>query len=375
MAVAFEWGLPEQRLRHGPAIDNAILRVLDHGEYVLGPEVARLERALAEFTGARHCITCGNGTNALLLALMALDIGPGDVVFVPAFTFVASAEPVALLGATPFFVDVLPDSFNIDPVSLQCAVIKVKQDGLRARAVIAVDLFGQPADYTALRRITDAENLLLISDFCQSMGAQLKGRKAGVFGDISVTSFFPTKPLGCYGDGGAVFTESDTLAHLMESIRVHGREGHRYENVRIGINSRLDTIQAAVLLEKLAIFPEEVLAREEVAARYTRQLAGHVAVPFVIEAARPCWSLYTVRVQNRDDVELQLTEKGIPSVVCYPTPISRQRGYRKFPLAPGGVPVCESLSRQVLSLPVHPYLSEKRQAEIVAALLDSVAIK
>jgi dTDP-4-amino-4,6-dideoxygalactose transaminase len=202
MAAAFEWGLQEQRLRLGAAIDNAILRVLDHGEYVLGPEVARLEHALAEFTGARHCFTCGNGTNGLLLALMALDIGPGDIVFVPAFSFVASAEPIALLGATPFFVDVLPESFNIDPVSLQSAVSKAKQDGLRARAVIAVDLFGQPADYAALRCITDAENLLLISDFCQSMGAQFKGRKAGVFGDISVTSFFPTKPLGCYGDGG-----------------------------------------------------------------------------------------------------------------------------------------------------------------------------
>jgi dTDP-4-amino-4,6-dideoxygalactose transaminase len=375
MAAAFEWGLQEQRLRLGAAIDNAILRVLDHGEYVLGPEVARLEHALAEFTGARHCFTCGNGTNGLLLALMALDIGPGDIVFVPAFSFVASAEPIALLGATPFFVDVLPESFNIDPVSLQSAVSKAKQDGLRARAVIAVDLFGQPADYAALRCITDAENLLLISDFCQSMGAQFKGRKAGVFGDISVTSFFPTKPLGCYGDGGAVFTEDDDLARLLESIRVHGREGHRYENVRIGINSRLDTIQAAVLLEKLTIFPEEVFVREEIAARYTRQLVGHVGVPFVIEDSRPSWSLYTIRVDNRDEVELKLAEKGVPSVVCYPTPISRQRGYLRFPLAPGGVPVCESLSRQVLSLPVHPYLSEQRQAEIIDALLDSAAIK
>jgi dTDP-4-amino-4,6-dideoxygalactose transaminase len=375
MAVAFEWGLQEQRLRLGSAIDAAVLRVLDHGEYVLGPEVSRLERALAQFTGARHCITCGNGTNALLLALMALDIGPGDIVFVPAFSFVASAEPVALLGATPCFIDVLPDSFNIDPASLQRAVIKVKQDGLRARAVIAVDLFGQPADYATLRGITDAENLFLISDFCQSMGAQFKGRKAGVSGDISVTSFFPTKPLGCYGDGGAVFTESDALAQRVESLRVHGREGHRYENVRIGINSRLDTLQAAVLLEKLTLFADEVSAREEVAARYTRQLAGHVAVPVVIEAARPSWSLYTVRVENRDEVQSRLTDRGIPSVVCYPTPIPRQRGYRKFPLAPGGVPVSESLSRQVLSLPVHPYLSETRQAEIIAALLGSVSTK
>lgn len=375
MTVAFEWGLREQRLKLGAAIDHAIFSVLDHGEYVLGPEVARLERALAEFTGARHCITCGNGTNALMLALMALDIGPQDSVFVPAFSFVASAEPVALLGATPFFVDVLPDTYNIDPVSLQRAITKAKHEGLRARAVIAVDLFGQPADYTALRRITDAEHLTLISDFCQSMGAQFKGRRAGTLGDISVTSFFPTKPLGCYGDGGAVFTDNDDLARLMESMRVHGREGHRYENVRIGMNSRLDTIQAAVLLEKLTVFPEELLVREEIAAHYTRQLTGYVEVPAVIEDSRPSWSLYTIRVENRDEVAAQLAEKGIPSVVCYPTPINRQRGYLHYPMGPGEVPVCESLSRQVLSLPLHPYLSEQRQSQIIAALLGCVTNK
>lgn len=375
MDLAFEWGLREQRLRLGSAIDHAILRVLDHGEYVLGGEVTRLERALAEFTGARHCIACGNGTNALMLALMALDIGPGDIVFVPAFSFVASAEPIALLGATPFFVDVLPDTFNINPASLQRAVTKAKQDGLRARAVIAVDLFGQPVDYTAIRRITDVEHLTLISDFCQSMGAEFKGRRAGVFGDISVTSFFPTKPLGCYGDGGAVFTEDDDLARLIESMRVHGREGHRYENVRIGMNSRLDTIQAAVLLEKLAIFPEELSVREQIAARYTRRLAEHVKVPFVIEGARPSWSLYTIQVDDRDAVAAKLAEQGIASVVCYPTPINRQRGYLHFPMVPGEVPACDGLSRQVLSLPVHPYLSEKRQTEIIDALLSGVAIK
>jgi dTDP-4-amino-4,6-dideoxygalactose transaminase len=375
MATTFEWGLLEQRIRLGSAIEHAILRVLDHVDYVLGPEVARLERALAEFTGARHCITCGNGTNALMLALMALDIGPGDVVFVPGFSFVASAEPIALLGATPLFVDVLPDTFNIDPISFQRAVTKAKQDGLRARAVVVVDLFGHPADYTALRRITDAEGLVLISDFCQSMGAQLKGRKAGVFGDISVTSFFPTKPLGCYGDGGAVFTDNDDWARLIESMRVHGRERHKYENVRIGLNSRLDTIQAAVLLEKMTIFPEELLVREEIAGRYTRQLVGHVKVPFVIEGARSSWSLYTIQVENRDVVVSKLAEEGVPVVVCYPAPINRQPGYLRFPTCPGGVPVCEGLARQVLQLPVHPYLSEKRQADIIGAVLDCVAAK
>jgi dTDP-4-amino-4,6-dideoxygalactose transaminase len=375
MAVAFEWGLQEQRLRLSPAIDNAVLRVLNHGEYVLGPEVARLEHALREFTGARHCITCGNGTNALLLALMALGVGPGDCVFVPAFSFVASAEPIALLGATPFFVDVQADTYNIDPVSLRRAVTHARQGGLKARVVIAVDLFGQPADYASLRDITEAENLVLISDFCQAMGAQIAGRQAGTCGDISVTSFFPTKPLGCYGDGGAIFTENDDWAALMESLRVHGREGHRYENVRIGMNSRLDTLQAAVLLEKLSIFSEELLIREQIAARYSRQLRESVGVPSVIEAARPSWSLYTIRVGNRDEVESKLAQRGIPSVVCYPTAISQQRGYRQFPLAPGGVPVAESLSRQVLSLPVHPYLSQQRQAEIIAAVLDSVATK
>ena len=356
-------------------MDSAIQRILDAGEYVLGSEVFRLERALTEFTGARHCITCGSGTDALLLALMALGVGPGDVVFVPGFTFVASAESAALLGAIPFFVDVLPGTFNMDPESLRCSIANAKQLGLKARAVIVVDLFGQPADYATIRRISDADNLVVISDFCQSMGATFFGRKTGVLGDMSVTSFFPTKPLACYGDGGAVFTDNCDWARLIESMRDHGREGRRHEHVRIGINSRLDTVQAAVLLQKLVIFPEELIAREETAARYTRRLAAHITIPTVIDGARPSWSLYTIRVDNRDAVVYQLAKKKIPTVVCYPRPVNRQHGYSRFPATAGGLPVCESLSGRVLSLPVHPYMSERRQNDIIDTLLEIVADK
>lgn len=372
MTIEFEWGLREQRLRLGSSIEQAISRVLDHGEYVMGPEVSRLERALEEYSGARHCISCGNGTDALLLALMALDIAPGDTVFVPAFSFVATAEPVALLGATPFFVDVFPDTFNIDPESLRGAIGMAKEDGHRCRAVVAVDLFGQPADYARLREIADREGLFLIADCCQSMGSRLGGRRSGTVADMSITSFFPTKPLGCYGDGGAVFTNDDDLARLLRSIRVHGQEGHRYENTRVGLNSRLDTIQAAVLLEKLSIFRDELEQRHDVAMRYERALSGEITVPRVIPGSRPSWSLYTIQVDERDQVVRRLSEQAVPCVVCYPTPISRQKGYVRYPTVSGGLPVCERLSQRVLSLPVHPYLTRQRQLEIVDAVLLSV---
>ena len=365
--------LKAQRRRLGSRIDEAVLRVVDHGAYIMGPEVAELERRLADFCSARHAISCASGTDALLMVLMAQGIGPGDAVFVPAFTFVASAEVVALLGATPVFVDVHEDTMTMDASSLEQAVPWAATAGLKPRVVMPVDLFGQPADYDRLVPCARAHGLYVLGDAAQSFGAALNGRPVGTLADATATSFFPAKPLGCYGDGGAVFTDDDDLAAVLQSIRVHGQGRDKYENVRIGINGRLDTLQAAVLLEKLAIFPEEIAARQDVARRYTEALADTVAVPPVPAGATSVWAQYTIRLDqgrpvDRDAVATACGGAGVPTAIYYPVPLSRQDGYRQFPAAPGGTPVSDRLSRQVLSLPMHAYLQPSDRARVVEAV-------
>lgn len=356
--------LAAQQTKIRDKIDTAIARVLDHGQYIMGPEVQQFENDLKDFTGAAHALSCANGTDALTLVMMAWGIGPGDAVFVPSFTYVASAETPAQLGATPFFVDVLEDSFNIDPASFAQAIDEAKGLGLRPAVVIPVDLFGQPADIDAITKIAHAANIKVLVDGAQSFGASSHGRKVGTIGDATTTSFFPAKPLGCYGDGGAVFTNDDALADLINSIRLHGKGSEKYDNVRIGVNSRLDTIQAAILIEKLKIFPDELLARDKVASAYEAGLEHGVKTPIVADGLTSAWAQYTVIVENRDAVQAKLKELGVPSVIYYPKALTQQDGYSSFPVVSSGVAISEALAGKVLSLPMHPYLSESEQSKI-----------
>ena len=365
--------LGAQRRRLGTRLDAAIAAVVEHGRFILGPEVSRLENALAEFCGVKHAIACSNGTDALTLALRARSFGPGDAVFVPSFTFAATAEPVGLLGATPIFVDVLPETFNIDPESLKAGIATARANELRPAAVIAVDLFGQPADYDALAPIVAENRLWLLADAAQSFGARYRGRRVGQIGAMATTSFFPAKPLGCYGDGGAVFTGDDALADAVLSLRMHGKGMSKYDNVRIGMNARLDTIQAAILLEKLRIFPEEIEARERIARRYGELLGDVVQVPRVIEGATCVWAQYTIVSSVRERIVEALKQEGIPSVVYYARPLHQQTAYAGYPVAGHGLPVSERLSRQVLSLPMHAYLDEATQDRIVSALRAAIS--
>ena len=359
--------LDAQRARIGPRIEAAIAGVLAHGQYILGPEVARLETALAAFTGSRHAITCANGTDALALALMAKGIGPGDAVLVPTFTFVASAEAVAWMGAVPVFCDVLEDTFNLDPDRLEAGLEAARRHGLRPRAVIAVDLFGQPADYARIEAFCADHDLWLLADAAQSFGASHRGRRTGSIGTLAATSFFPAKPLGCYGDGGALFTDDDGLAREIRSLRVHGQGKDKYDNVRIGMNGRLDTLQAAILLEKLAVFEDEIRRRQQIADAYARGLAGLVRVPRVSDGMTSVWAQYTIQVERsvRDPLAAALRTAGIPTAIYYPIPLHQQTAYRRFPQAEAGLPVAERLAGRVLSLPMHPYLNEPVQDRIV----------
>ena len=373
--------LQAQRRRIENQIDSAIARVLAHGSYILGPEVAELERLLAEFAGVHHAITCSSGTDALLLPLMAWGIGPGDAVFVPAFTFVATAEAVALVGATPVFVDVLADTFNMDPASLEKAIEALAGGAitsealaggeLRPKAIIPVDLFGQPADYDRIVPIAERHGLKLLADTAQGFGASLQGKRTGCFGHMAATSFFPAKPLGCYGDGGAVFTNSDDEAELLRSLLNHGQGRDRYQNVRIGINGRLDTLQAAILIEKLKIFEDEIEARDRIADRYGRSLGDLARVPILVPGARSVWAQYTLRIPHRDAVAARLRDRGIPTAIYYPTPLSRQVGYRHYPTVPGGLPVSDELAKDVISLPMHPYLQSPIQDRIIDAVSEA----
>jgi dTDP-4-amino-4,6-dideoxygalactose transaminase len=362
--------LQTQRERIAGEIETAIARVLDHGQFILGREVERAEAELAAFCGARHAIGCASGTDALALILMALGIGPGDAVICPGFTFAAPPEVVAWSGATVVFADVLPDTFNLDPASLSAAIDLARGRGLRPAAVIAVDLFGQPADYAEIERICAAEGVLVIADAAQSFGAVLGGRGAGTFGVATGTSFFPAKPLGCYGDGGAVFTDDDETAALMRSLRMHGQGADRYDHPRVGLNSRLDAIQAAILVEKLRIFPEEIAARQRVATRYSEALTDIVTVPTVRPGATSVWAQYTIRLgeHDRDSFRRDLQAEGVPTAVHYPLPLHHQLAYAHYPVAGGRLPVSEALASEVVSLPMHAYLGEATQDRIIEAV-------
>jgi dTDP-4-amino-4,6-dideoxygalactose transaminase len=359
-----------QRQRLGRAIDDAVARVLDHCQFIMGPEVRTAEADLAAFCGARHAVTCASGTDALLLPLMARGIGPGDAVVCPAFTFHATAEVVALVGATPVFADVQDVNFNIDPRSVKEALATARRLGLKPKAVIPVDLFGQPADYDAIGEIAHAENLFTLGDAAQSFGALCRNRAVGTLAQATGTSFFPAKPLGVYGDGGAVFTDDDELAAVMRSIRAHGEGSERYDCVRIGLNGRFDTIQAAVLIEKLKIFRDEIAARDQIARRYSAALASVTTVPRLGEGMTSVWAQYTIRLPRgqRDAFVTALKGQGIPTAIHYPKPVHRQPAYRRFPVADGGLPVSELLAEEVVSLPMHAYLDEPTQDRIIEAV-------
>ena len=361
--------LKSQQKRIRSQIDTAIARVLDHGAYILGPEVRQFEAELAAFGEAKLALSCANGTDAVVLPLMAWGVGPGDAVFCPAFTFAATAEVVPWTGATPVFVDILPDTYNLDPAHLELAIAEVKQAGaLRPKAVIAVDLFGQPADYPKIAEICRREGLHLLADSAQGFGCTLDGKHPLHWADATATSFFPAKPLGCYGDGGAVLTNDQTLWNLMDSLRIHGKGEDKYDNVRIGMNSRLDSIQAAVLIEKLKIFGEEIEMRGRVAERYNRLLAPSVKVPSVIAGGVSVWAQYTIESDDRDGLAAHLKVKGVPTAAYYPKPLHQQTAYRAFPVAGGSLPVSDAAGARVLSLPMHPYLDETTQDQIIDAV-------
>ncbi len=367
--------LAAQRRALGASLDAAVARVLEHCQFILGPEVAALETELAAFCGARHAVTCASGTDALTLALMAHQVGPGDAVICPSFTFCAPAETVALVGATPVFADVDETTLNIAPASADAAVAVARRMGLNPRAIIAVDLFGLPADHDSLAALAAAEGLFVLDDAAQGFGATYKGRRIGSIADLSATSFFPAKPLGCYGDGGAVFTDDDELAAILKSLRMHGQGADRYDHVRIGFNGRLDTIQAAVLIEKLKIFPGEIVMRNRVARRYAEELADIAINPRVPAELTSVWAQYTIRLApgRREAFAAALKADGIPTAVHYPRPLHRQTAYRHFPCAADGLPVSERLAEEVISLPMHSYLDEPTQTRIIEAVRRAAA--
>ena len=371
MSIAFI-DLKAQRERLRAGIDAAVLRVLDHAGYVMGPEVLEFERQLGVFGQAKHVLSCANGTDALVLPLMAWEIGPGDAVFCPSFTFAATAEVIPWTGATPVFVDILPDTYNLDPASLEQAIREVKAKGeLTPKVVIAVDLFGQPADYPKIKAICDREGLKLIADSAQGFGCTLNGQHPLHWADAATTSFFPAKPLGCYGDGGAVLTDDDGLIAVMRSLRNHGAGVDKYDNVRIGMNSRLDTIQAAILIEKLSVFADEIMARNAVAARYAEGLKGSPArTPTVITGGVSTWAQYTIEHPNRDGLAAHLKEQGIPTAMYYPRPTHAQTAYAGFPVAGNGLPTTMDKAGKVIALPMHPYLTPEVQDRIIAAIRE-----
>src|SRR3954469_1775333 len=365
-----------QRRRLGRAIDDAITRVTTHCQFIQGPEVGEFESRLAEFCGARYAVGCASGTDALMLVLMAKGIGPGDAVICPAFTFCATAEVVVLLGATPVFADVDADTFNLNPASVKRAVLTARRMGLSPKALIPVDLFGLPADYDTLLPLAKDGKLFVLDDAAQGFGATYKGRKLGTIAPATATSFFPAKPLGCYGDGGAIFTDDDELAATLRSIRVHGQGVDKYDNVRLGLTGRLDTMQAAILIEKLKIFDDEIAARNKVAERYARGLSNVVTVPRVAPGNTSVWAQYTIRLPkgtDRDGFAAALKAQGVPTAIYYGKSMHQQTAYKQYPVADGGLPGCESLSQDVISLPMHPYLTETDQERIIAAVRGALS--
>ena len=378
-----------QQKRIRDKIDRGIETVLNHGQYIMGPEIASIENELARYTGVKHAVSCASGTDALLMALMARGIGPGDAVLTTPFTFIATAEVVSLLGATPVYVDIDPKTYNLDPGRLERCLAALRSNdagqhplpriagfkALTPKAIIAVDLFGLPADYVRLEGIAKREGLSLIEDAAQSFGAEFDGRKACAFGDIACTSFFPAKPLGCYGDGGMCFCTDDGLAEIMRSIRLHGKGSHKYENIRIGINGRMDTIQAAVLLAKFSLFEEEVVLRQAVAGRYTERLhpCRDLVTPFIPDGCRSVWAQYSLLARDearRDTIMKKMQAAGIPTVIYYPRPLHLQGAFSFLGYRAGDFPVSEDCARRIFSLPMHPYLKQGDQDRIVEALLN-----
>ncbi len=375
--------LQAQRAHGGGRIEQAAMKAIEAGAYIMGPEVKEFERQLAAFSGASHCLSCANGTDALVLPLMAWDVKAGDAVFCPSFTFAATAEIIPWVGATPVFVDIDPHTYNIDPTHLEAAIMATKAEGkLTPKVIIAVDLFGQPANYRAISAIAKQHGMKLIADSAQGFGCTLDGKHPSDWADCVTTSFFPAKPLGCYGDGGAVLTNDAGLFEIMDSLRVHGKAVARdlqgrtfdhdpkYLNMRIGMNSRLDTVQAAILIEKLKMFPDEIKARNRIAARYNEYLSRGAVVPQVIEGGVSTWAQYTIEISNRDGLVQHCKKDQVPTAVYYPVPIHKQAPYAGFPLGPGGLPVSEAKAGQVISLPMHPYLDEETQDRIIASVLS-----
>ncbi|MBK6707526.1 MAG: DegT/DnrJ/EryC1/StrS family aminotransferase [Sphingomonadales bacterium] len=371
--IAFT-GLSEQAARLRSQIDKNIAAVLDHQQFIMGPEVRILEEKLQKFCGAKHAIAVANGTDALQIALMAQGISPGDSIFVPSFTYTATAEVILILGAVPIFVDVKEGSFNIDCDDLKLKIAAARQRGANPKAVIAVDLFGLPADWKTLNAIARAEGLALIADAAQSYGAvAASGQKVGTLAPITTTSFFPAKPLGCYGDGGAIFTDDDDLAQAMRSIRVHGQGKAKYETVRVGMNSRLDTIQAAILLAKLEIFAEEIENRNALAHAYHKRLSAAVRTPEKPDGVISAWAQYTVRVHKREQIQTQLSADGVPTAVYYPLPMHLQPAYAQYGNGPGSLTVSERLSSEVMSLPMNPYWQPDDVETVCLSLLNALS--
>jgi len=385
--------LAAQQHRIKTSLDARIQTVLTHGRYIMGPEVAELEKKLSAYVGAKHAIACGSGTDALLMALMAFNIGPGDAVFTTPFTFIATAEVISLLGATPVFVDVDPVTFNLDPNKLETAVQAVKTndpslhplprnfqgDKLTARGIIPVDLFGLPADYASISAIARRHQLFVVQDAAQSFGGQYQGRNSCAQAHIGCTSFFPAKPLGCYGDGGMCFTDRDDLAASLDSIRVHGKGTHKYDNVRIGLNGRLDTLQAAILMAKFSIFSEEVILRRQVAHRYTELLSNLRDITTPVEPAKAVsvWAQYSLLARDenhRAQLQNALKKENIPTAVYYPTPLHLQTAFAGIGFKPGAFPICEDLSKRIFSVPMHPYLQIEDQQKIARVLINQCGV-
>jgi UDP-2-acetamido-2-deoxy-ribo-hexuluronate aminotransferase len=363
-----------------PELEKRIAEICDKTNFIMGPEIAELEEKLAAYTKTRFCLSCSSGTDALLLALMANGVGSGDAVFTSTFTFIATAEVISLLGATPVFVDIDEKTYNIDPKKLRDAIVKVKKGlqitekskaTLRPKGIIPVDLFGLCADYDQINAIAKEFGLFVLEDAAQSFGGISKGKRACSFGDIAATSFFPAKPLGCYGDGGAVFINDKEMLDVLKSLRIHGQGSDKYENVRIGINGRMDTIQAAVLLAKLGIFEDEINKRQEVASRYSRLLRNTVIVPEISPKQRSAWAQYSVLSDTRDEMIAALKKEGIPSAIYYPKPLHLQKAFAGLGYEQGAFPVAEDIAKKIFSLPMHPYLQEKDQ-ERISEILEKV---
>jgi UDP-2-acetamido-2-deoxy-ribo-hexuluronate aminotransferase len=369
--------LKKQYERIRPRVHDRINEVLLHGKFIMGPEVAELEQQLASFVGCKHCVSCASGTDALLLSLMAHEIGPGDAIFTTPFTFIATAEVICLLGATPIFVDIDPDTYNIDPQKLKIMVEETKRGALPGRrgptnltpkGIIPVDLFGLPADYDKINQVAKQHELFVLEDAAQSLGGGYKGKRVGNLTDIAATSFFPAKPLGGYGDGGAIFTNDNTTAERIRSLREHGKGSHKYDNVRIGINGRLDTLQAAVLLSKLEIFDSEIKERQEVAARYSNAFKDLAKTPHVPDGLLSAWAQYSLVTEKREIYLNKLKELGIPTAIYYPRPLHLQTAFSRLGYRQGDFPVAEYVSDRIFSLPMHPYLDASDQHTIIEAM-------